>query len=113
MDERSNWELAFFDTLMDRNKKKISVLVYGNPTNTEYYLHYSSYKQTNCKENVVSTLLIRPAARTLKKVKTTGGELWKLTRPLGLMLKAMFDQPLVAKNTAYGSLFYGIVLDFG
>ena len=57
MEEESNGELAFLDTLLKRNNGEISVLVYRKPTDTDQYLHYSSHHQTNCKESVVSSLL--------------------------------------------------------
>ena len=49
MEEESNGELAFLDTLLKRNNGKISVLVYRKPTHTDQYLHYSSHHQTSCK----------------------------------------------------------------
>ena len=55
MEEESNGELAFLDTLLKRNNGEISVLVYRKPTHTDQYLHYSSHHQTSCKENVVSS----------------------------------------------------------
>ena len=48
MEEESNGELAFLDTL-ERNNGEISVLVYRKPTHTDQYLHYSSHHQTSCK----------------------------------------------------------------
>ena len=59
MEEESNGELAFLDTLLKRNNGEISVLVYRKPTHTHQYLHYSSHHQTSCKESVVSSLLNR------------------------------------------------------
>ena len=59
MEEESNGELAFLDTLLKRNNREISVLVYRKPTHTDQYLHYSSHHQTSCKESVVSSLLNR------------------------------------------------------
>ena len=59
MEEESNGELAFLDTLLKRNNGEISVLVYRKPTHTDQYLHYSSHHQTSCKESVVSSLLNR------------------------------------------------------
>ena len=58
-------------------------------------------------------LLIRPTVRTLKREKTAGEEFWKPTRPPGLMLKTVPDQPHIAKNAVYRLPFYSIVLDFG
>ena len=52
MGEESNGELAFLDTLLKRNNREISVLVYRKPTHTDQYLHYSSHHQTSCKESV-------------------------------------------------------------
>ena len=59
IEEESNVELAFLDTLLKRNNGKISVLVYRKPTHTDQYLHYSSHHQTSCKESVVSSLFNR------------------------------------------------------
>ena len=57
MEEESNGELAFLDTLLKRNNGGISVLVYRKPTHTDQYLQYSSHHQTSCKESVVCFLL--------------------------------------------------------
>ena len=59
MEEESNGELAFLDTLLKQNNEEISVLVYRKPTHTDQYLHYSSHHQTSCKESVVSSLFNR------------------------------------------------------
>ena len=59
MEEESNEELAFLDTLLKRNNGEISVLVYRKPTHTDQYLHYSSHHQTSCKESFVSSLFNR------------------------------------------------------
>ena len=59
MEEESNGELAFFDTLLKQNNEEISVLVYRKPTHTDQYLHYSSHHQTSCKESVGSSLFNR------------------------------------------------------
>ena len=59
MEEESNGELEFLDTLLKRNNGEISVLVYRNPTHTDQYLHYSSHNQTSCNESVVSSLFNR------------------------------------------------------
>ena len=59
MEEESNGELAFLDTLLKRNNGGISVLVYRKPTHTDQYLQYSSHHQTSCKESVVSSLFNR------------------------------------------------------
>ena len=59
MEEESNGELTFLDTLLKRNNGEISVLVYSKPTHTDQYLHYSYHHQTNCKESVVSSLFNR------------------------------------------------------
>ena len=45
MEEESNGELAFPNTLLKRNNGEISVLVYRKPTHTDQYLHYSSHHQ--------------------------------------------------------------------
>ena len=52
IDEESNEELAFLDTLLKRNNGKISVLVFRKPTDTDQYLYYSSHHQRSCKEKV-------------------------------------------------------------
>ena len=59
MEEESNGELAFLDTLLKRNNGEISVLVYKKPTRTDQYLHYSSHHQTSCKESGFSSLFNR------------------------------------------------------
>ena len=57
MEEESNGELAFLETLLNRNNEKISL--YRKPTHTDQYLHYSSHHQTSCKKRVVSSLFNR------------------------------------------------------
>ena len=59
MEEESNEELEFLDTLLKRNNGEISVLIYRKPTHTDQYLQYSSHHQTSCKESVVSSLFNR------------------------------------------------------
>ena len=59
MEEESNEELAFPDTLLKQNNGKISVLVHRKPTYTDQYLHYSSHCQTSSKESVASSLFNR------------------------------------------------------
>ena len=59
MEEESNGELAFFDTLLKWINGEVSVFVYRKPTHTDQYLHYSSHQQTSCKESVVSSLFNR------------------------------------------------------
>ena len=59
MEEGSNGELAFLDTLLKWNNREISILVYRKPTHTDQYLHYSSHHQTSCKESVHSSLFNR------------------------------------------------------
>ena len=49
MEDESNGELAFRDTLLKRNNGEISVLVYRKLTHTHQYLNYSSHHQTDCK----------------------------------------------------------------
>ena len=58
-EEESNGELAFLETLLKQNNRKISVLVYRKPIHTDQYLHYSSHHQTNCKKSVVFSLFNR------------------------------------------------------
>ena len=52
MEEESNGELAFLDTLLKQNNGEISVLVYRKPTHTDQYLHYSPHHQKSSKESV-------------------------------------------------------------
>ena len=54
MEEKINGELAFLDTLLKWNNRKISFLVHGKPTHIDQYLHYYSNHQRNGKESVVS-----------------------------------------------------------
>ena len=60
MKKESNGELAFLDTLLQRNNGDISGLVYRKLTHTDQYLHYSSHNETSCKESAVSLLFNRP-----------------------------------------------------
>ena len=59
MEEESNGELVFLDTLLKQNNGEISVLVYRKPTHTDQYLHYSSNHRTSCKKSVVFSLFNR------------------------------------------------------
>ena len=59
MEEGSDGELVFFDTLLKQINGNISVLVHRMPTHTDQYLFYSSHHQTSCKESFVSTLFNR------------------------------------------------------
>ena len=59
MNEESNVELAFLDTLLKWNNAGISRLVYTKTTHTDQYLHYSSHHQKRCNESVVSHLFNR------------------------------------------------------
>ena len=52
-------ELAFLETLLKRNNKKISVLVYGKPTHTDLYLYYSSHHQASWNKSVVCSFFSR------------------------------------------------------
>ena len=54
MEEESNRELAFLDTLLKRNNRKIYVLVYRNHTDTDQHVYYSSHYETSCKDSDVS-----------------------------------------------------------
>ena len=67
MEEESNGELAFLDTLLKQNNVEISVLVYRKPTHTDQYLNYSSHHQTSSKEKVVSSLFNRAYSITTNK----------------------------------------------
>ena len=46
LEEESNGQLAFLETLLKRNNEVISVLVYRKDTYTDQYLHYSSHHKT-------------------------------------------------------------------
>ena len=59
MEEESNGELTFLDTLLKRNNGEISVLVYRKPTHIDQYWHYSSHCKTSCKENVAFSFFNR------------------------------------------------------
>ena len=69
MEEESNGELAFRDTLLKRNNGEISVLVHRKLTHTHQYVNYSSDHQTDCKESLVSSLFNR--AYSLSQIKIT------------------------------------------
>ena len=56
INQESNGELAFLDSLLKRNNGKISVLVYAKPTHTDQYLRYSSHHNTSFEESVLSFL---------------------------------------------------------
>ena len=59
MEEESNGELAFLETLFKQNNGEISVLVNRTPTYTDQSLYYSYHHQTSCKESVISSLFNR------------------------------------------------------
>ena len=59
MEEESNGELTFLDTLLKRNNGEISILVYRKPTHIDQYQHYSSHSKTSCKENVAFSFFNR------------------------------------------------------
>ena len=59
MEEESNGELAFLDTLLKQNNGEVSVLVHRKPTHTDQYLHYSSHHQASCKESGIFSLFNR------------------------------------------------------
>ena len=67
MEEQSNEQLAFLNTLLRRNNRKISVLVYTKLTHTDQYLHCSSHRQTSCKKSVVSSLFNRAYSIIINK----------------------------------------------
>ena len=54
INQESNGELAFLDSLLKRNNGKISVLVCAKPTHTDQYLSYSSHHHTSFEESVLS-----------------------------------------------------------
>ena len=47
MEEESDGELTFLDTLLKYNTGKISILAYRKPKHTDQYLKYSSQHQTS------------------------------------------------------------------
>ena len=55
MEEESNGELAFLDTLLKRHNRNISVLVYRKPKDSDQYLRCSSHDQASWKKNIVSS----------------------------------------------------------
>ena len=59
MDEESNKEQVFLDTLLKQNNRKISILVYRKPTHTDQHLHYISHHLRSFKESVVSSFFSR------------------------------------------------------
>ena len=59
MEEESNGEVAFLDTLLKQNNGEISVLVYRKPTHGDQYLHYSPHDQACCKESAIVSLFNR------------------------------------------------------
>ena len=59
MEEESNGEIAFLNTLLNWNNRK--------PAHTDQCLHYSSHHQTSCKESVVSSLLNNPRIKRVLK----------------------------------------------
>ena len=67
MEEESNGELAFLDTLLKRNNGEISVLVYRKPTHTDQYLHYSSNHQASCKGSAYSSFFNRAHSNITNK----------------------------------------------
>ena len=54
MEEESNGELVFLDTLLERNNREISALVYRKLTHTDQYLHYSFHHQKSYEKSFVS-----------------------------------------------------------
>ena len=67
IEEESNGELAFLDTLLKRDNEKIFALVYKKPMHTDQYLHCNFHHQTCCKVSVVSSLF----NRALSQIKMT------------------------------------------
>ena len=59
MEEESNGELAFLDTLLKRDNGKIPLYVYRKATHADQYLHYGCHHQTSCKESIVFSLFSR------------------------------------------------------
>ena len=47
-------------------------------------------------------IIDKTVGRNPRKRDITGGELWKPTRPLNLILKTVSDQPHTANNVGYG-----------
>ena len=93
MEEESNGELAFLDTLLKQNNGEISVLVYRKPTHIDQYLQYSSHHQTSCKENVVSSLFNRACS-----IITNKDDLHKENARIKQMLKENgYQESLISK----------------
>ena len=93
MEEESNGELAFLDTLLKRNNGEISVLVYRKPTHTDQYLHYSSHHQTSCKESAVSSLFNRAYS-----IITNKGDLQKENARIKQVLKEnAYQESIISK----------------
>ena len=59
VEEESNGELAFLDTLLKQNNGTIFVLVYSKPCHAVQYLQYRYHQQTSFKESVASFLFNR------------------------------------------------------
>ena len=92
MEEESNGELAFHDTLLKRNNEEISVLVYRKPTHTDQYLHYSSRHQTCCKKSVASSLFNRAYSITTNK-----DDLTEENARIKLVLKNEYHESIISK----------------
>ena len=82
MEEESDGELAFLDTLLKWNNGEISVLVYRKPAHTDQYLHYISHHQTSCNESVISSLF-----NTSYSIITNKDDLYKENTRIKQVLK--------------------------
>ena len=93
MEEETNREVVFLDTLLKRNNGEVSVLVYRKPTHTDQYLHYNSHHQTSCKESVVSSLFNRAHS-----IVTNKDDLHKENARIKLVLKENgYQESIISK----------------
>ena len=93
MEEESNGEPAFFDTLLKWNNGKISVLVYRKPSHTDQCLRYSSHHQKSCKESVGSSLFNRTYSIVRNK-----DDLYKVIARIKQVLKENgYQESLISK----------------
>ena len=93
MEEESNGELAFFDSLLKLNNGDISVLVYRKPTHTGQYLHFRSHHQTSCKQSVVSSLFNRVYSIVTNKDDLRKGN----TRIKQVLKKNGYQESIISK----------------
>ena len=94
MEEESNGELAFLDTLLKLNNGEISVLVHKKLTHANQNLHFSFHHQTSCKKIVVSSLLNRAYSIFINK-----GDLHKENARIKQVLKENGYQESIISKT--------------